>query len=233
MYRLTKSRRFFNDKKRMVGGRQQAGVTLIEVLVSILVLSVGLLGMMGLQAGAMRFEHGAWVRAAVSAAVADFSDGIRMIHNSANIKEDCIAGVCTFEYGPSLFESIRSYDEELEATKNAAYFVTNPNCDSSNCTNEEFISFQRASWRRGINASFPGGVGFIEHARPGKAREEMNQFFTLTIAWADKSLVKSDGSVDTVPSCKGTEVGAAARNCCPDAIKASAGVRCTRVVVLP
>ncbi len=233
MYRLTKSRRFFNDKKRRAAGSQQAGVTLIEVLVSILVLSVGLLGMMGLQAGAMRFEHGAWVRSAVSAAVADFSDGIRMIPNWVTVCVKIVGGSgvekCTKEKVQEQFASIRSYADELKATENAAYFVTNPNCDSTNCTYKEFVSFQRASWRRGINANFPGGVGFIQRS----GAEGLSQTYTLIVAWADKSLVDSDGTPSAATVCSGDEIGVAARNCCPTEISAPAGVRCTSVVVLP
>jgi type IV pilus assembly protein PilV len=194
--------------------KQQSGVTLIEVLVSILVLSVGLLGMLGMQAGSMRFEQGAWVRSAVSAAVADFSDGIRMLPNAL----------------PTEVASVRTYATELAATEDNDYFVPDKDCNSTNCTPAEFASFQRVSWRRGINGSFPGGVGFIEQA--GVAGQ-LSQTYTLTIAWADKSLVGSDGSASAAPTCVGTEALAAARNCCPSAISAPAGIRCTRVVVLP
>lgn len=191
----------------------QRGVTLIEVLVSILVLSVGLLGMLGMQAGAMRFEHGAWVRAAVSSGVADFSDVIRMLPNATAAD----------------IESVRTYAAELAATADSTYFVPDTDCDSTVCTPAEFASFQRVSWRRSINASFPGGVGFIEQSgEPSKS-----QNYTLTIAWADRSLEKEDGTVKSALDCTGTEVGVAARNCCPEAIEAPAGVRCTRLVVLP
>jgi len=193
--------------------QQQAGATLIEVLVSILVLSVGLLGMMGMQAGAMRFEHGAWVRAAVSSAVADFSDGIRMLPNVL----------------PADVASVRTYAEELAATAGSSYFVPDKDCNSVACTPAEFVAFQRVGWRRSINTSLPGGVGFIQQS--GEAGR--SQIYTLVVAWADKSLVNSDGTASTAPVCAGDEVGAAARNCCPAAISAPAGVRCTSVVVLP
>lgn len=191
----------------------QNGATLIEVLVSILVLSVGLLGMMGLQAGSMRFEQGAWVRAAVSSAVADFSDGIRMLPSAT----------------PAEIESIRTYAEEIALMADASYFSPDKNCDSTVCTPAEFASFQRVSWRRSINANFPAGAGFIQQSGvPGRS-----QMYTLTIAWADKSLVDDAGSAVSAPVCTGSEKLSSARNCCPDVISAPAGVRCTVVEVLP
>jgi len=168
----------------------------------------------------MRFEHGAWVRAAVSAAVADFSDGIRMLPNAA----------------PADVESVRTYAAELAAMASSSYFVPAKNCDSVDCTSAEFVSFQRVGWRRHINANFPGGVGFIQEFHqtfPDGTRSQLSQTYTLTIAWADKSWVNDDGSPKDALECEGTEVLTAARNCCPAVISAPAGVRCTQVVVLP
>jgi len=191
----------------------QSGVTLIEVLVSILVLSVGLLGMLGMQAGAMRYEQGAWVRSAVSAAVADLSDVIRMLPTAL----------------PTEVAASRSYADELAATSDPAYFVPDTDCNATDCTAAEFASFQRVMWRRDIHDNFPAGVGFIQ--QDGVAGQSLS--YRLTIAWADRSLVDNLGAAVKAPVCKGAEVGAAARNCCPALIDASAGVRCTRMVVLP
>ncbi len=191
----------------------QRGVTLIEVLVSVLVLSVGLLGMMGLQAAALRFEQGAWARSAVSSSVADFSDGIRMMPTVT----------------PATIESIRTYNAELAATAEASYFVPSVDCDVQVCTADELAAFARTFWRRNIHNSFPAGVGFVQQTGvPGRSL-----VYAITVAWGDKSLVDVDGNVTTAPVCAGDEQLAAARNCCPAEIEAPAGVRCTRVVVLP
>lgn len=214
MYQLMKRNPYLTLMSGRRRPQQQSGVTLIEVLVSVLVLSLGLLGMLGMQAGAMRFENGAWVRAAVSAAVADFSDSIRMLPNAL----------------PTDIESVGTYADELAATADSAYFEPDKDCDSTDCTPAELVSFQRVGWRRHINASFPGGVGFIQQT--GVAGQ-MSQTYTITIAWADKSLVDKNGTATSAPDCKGDEVGVAARNCCPEVIEAPEAVRCTQVVVLP
>ena len=174
------------QQRQKMRHNHQNGATLIEVLVSILVLSVGLLGMMGLQAGSMRFEQGAWVRAAVSSAVADFSDGIRMLPSAT----------------PAEIGSIRTYAEEIALVAGSSYFSPDKNCDSTVCTPAEFASFQRVTWRRSINANFPAGAGFIQQSGvPGRS-----QMYTLTIAWADKSLVDDAGSVVSAPVCTGSEM---------------------------
>ncbi len=216
MYQLSQMTRSRGSRIGTSGLPSRAGargVTLIEVLVSILVLSVGLLGMMGLQAAALRYEQGAWARTAVSSSVADFSDGIRMLPTVT----------------PAIIESVRTYNAELAATADASYFVPGVDCDLQVCSADELAAFARTLWRRNIYGSFPAGVGFVQQAGvPGRSLA-----YALTVAWGDKSLVDADGNVTSAPVCAGNEQLAAARNCCPAEIEAPAGVRCTRVVVLP
>lgn len=191
----------------------QQGVSLIEVLVSILVLSLGLLGMMGMQVGSLRFEQGSWIRAAVSASVADFSDGIRMLPQAA----------------ASDIESTNTYASELAKSIKSSYFVPKVDCTSNNCTAAQFAEYYRVTWRKSLHDNLPAAVGFIDAQGNGGA----NLRYVITIAWADKSLVNDAGVLQKAPVCSGTEVGSAARNCCPAAISAPAGVRCTSLVVLP
>lgn len=53
------------------------GLTLIEILVAVLVVSVGLLGLAGLQAGALQQNHTAYTRTQVSNLAADITDRMR------------------------------------------------------------------------------------------------------------------------------------------------------------
>lgn len=53
------------------------GLTLIEILVAVLVVSVGLLGLAGLQAGALQQNHAAYTRTQVSNLAADITDRMR------------------------------------------------------------------------------------------------------------------------------------------------------------
>ena len=53
------------------------GLTLIEILVAVLVVSVGLLGLAGLQAGALQQNHTAYTRTQVTNLAADITDRMR------------------------------------------------------------------------------------------------------------------------------------------------------------
>lgn len=63
----------------MVGfARKTSGFTLIEVLVTLVVLSVGLLGLAGLQLVGMRGNHSAYLRTRATLAAADLVDRMRL-----------------------------------------------------------------------------------------------------------------------------------------------------------
>lgn len=63
--------------------RSARGLTLIEILVAVLVVSVGLLGLAGLQAGALQQNHAAYTRTQVSNLAADIVDRMRANRESA------------------------------------------------------------------------------------------------------------------------------------------------------
>lgn len=56
---------------------RQAGAGLVEVLVAVLVLSVGLLGMAGAQLVSLRNNHSAWLRSEATLATYDIMDRMR------------------------------------------------------------------------------------------------------------------------------------------------------------
>lgn len=57
--------------------RKQTGFTLIEVMVSVVVLAIGLLGLAGLQATSMRFNSSAYLRSQATSLAYDIADRIR------------------------------------------------------------------------------------------------------------------------------------------------------------
>ncbi|KFX71634.1 pilus assembly protein PilV [Pseudomonas taeanensis MS-3] len=61
----------------MINARQSAGFSLIEVLVSFLVLSIGVLGMAGLQLNALKFNQTAAVRSQATFLAYDIAERMR------------------------------------------------------------------------------------------------------------------------------------------------------------
>ena len=62
--------------------RRESGFSLIEVLVALLVLSIGLLGLAALQAQGLRFNHDAYVRTQATNLAYDIVDRMR-VNNTA------------------------------------------------------------------------------------------------------------------------------------------------------
>lgn len=63
------------------------GFTLVEVLVALLILSIGLLGLAGLQAGGLRSNHSAYLRSQAVMLAHDMAD--RMRSNPVAAAADC------------------------------------------------------------------------------------------------------------------------------------------------
>ncbi|WJW75090.1 type IV pilus modification protein PilV [Thiohalobacter sp. IOR34] len=61
----------------------QRGITMIEVLVTVIVLSIGLLGLASLQANGMRFNHSAHLRSQATFLAYDIADAMRANRDNA------------------------------------------------------------------------------------------------------------------------------------------------------
>lgn len=77
------------------GAPRQRGFTLIEILVAIVVLSIGLLGLAGLQAYGLQANHGAYMRSQASILAYDIIDAMRANRAAARGGEYDIALAAT------------------------------------------------------------------------------------------------------------------------------------------
>ncbi|EGG98963.1 Type IV fimbrial biogenesis protein PilV [gamma proteobacterium IMCC2047] len=68
---------------RGVNKKSQQGITLIEVLVALLVLSIGLVGLAALQLNSLRFNHSAFLRTQSTVLAYDIIDSMRVNRDKA------------------------------------------------------------------------------------------------------------------------------------------------------
>lgn len=117
--------------------RAQAGVGMIDVLIALVVLSIGLLGLAGLQATGLRYNHGAYLRTQATLLAYGMADRMR-----ANI-----AGVTAGSYNSLL----------TSGTPPAA----STNCTTSVCSSVQMADYDAAQWEADVQALLPSGKGVV------------------------------------------------------------------------
>ena len=115
--------------------RAQAGFTLVEALVTFLILAIGLLGLAGLQAKGLQFDQSAYQRTQAVLLAADISD--RMRANLATAR----ASSYTVAFG--------------DAVSSTA------NCNTSTCTVATMAKYDLTQWKIALAQLLPRGDGKI------------------------------------------------------------------------
>jgi type IV pilus assembly protein PilV len=143
------------------------GFTVVEVLVSLLILSVGLMGLASLQVVGLQNTQGGSQRAQAAYLAYDIAD--RMRSNTAAVT----AGNYNF---------------------NGALIVAPPNCIgvAANCTTAQMATFDLAQWRNLISTYLTGGTATIAAVDVGTTTQ-----VTVTVQWTDPFTVDAGNEVAT------------------------------------
>ncbi|MFK7814876.1 MAG: type IV pilus modification protein PilV [Gammaproteobacteria bacterium] len=146
---------------------KHTGFTLMEVLVALAVLSIGLLGMAGMQLFSLKSSHDAYKRTQATLFAYDLIEKMR-----AN-RDEALSG---------------GYDSALNAIP-----ATVPNCQISNCSTTQVANYELAEWKCGLG-SYTGNVSCAAplNATPilpnGDGSVDRNgNVFTITITWDERN----------------------------------------------
>ncbi len=145
----------------------QVGFTLLEILVAIVVLSIGLLGLAGLQAVSLNNNQTAYYRSIASQQAYDMADRIR-----ANL-----VGVRAGNY----------------SNLTAGLPGGNPNCIAGVCTAANMAISDHRQWNTLNAALLPSGDGTVvcEDGAPGAGCTAVpatgNWIFRITVSWTEKN----------------------------------------------
>ena len=112
------------------------GFTLLEILIAVVVLSIGLLGVASLQALGQQSNHSAYLRSQATALAYDMLD--RMRANNAGVK----AG---------------NYD----AIDTTAQTYSDPGCASSSCSPSLMAQYDEYDWQQELKTQLPSGNGTV------------------------------------------------------------------------
>nr|WP_315231262.1 type IV pilus modification protein PilV [uncultured Albidiferax sp.] len=214
--------------------RRDHGVTLVEVLVAILILSIGLLGMAGLQLATAKYKLSSGARASLASLYADYADRVRINTESAGINSISGGGTA------SLYTYRTTWAAQQAITSSSmASSISAVACEgSSACTSANRAAYDMLTWRKSVRDNLPQGSVYVV----GDRRDGIN----ITFMWFDKDSTTSSSRTDdgtgntltTAASCSsdtatGTESGLAQQTCCPAPAAAPAGVRCVRFSFMP
>jgi len=116
-----------------VSAARQAGVGLIEVLVALLVLTIGILGIVALQTRALQFNQESIYTSQALMLAYEMTDRIRANKTSVN-------------------DYLVDYGSAVSA---------GTNCETSTCSPDQMASFDLAAWKEAVAFNLPLGDGEV------------------------------------------------------------------------
>ncbi|HSC47228.1 MAG TPA: type IV pilus modification protein PilV [Gammaproteobacteria bacterium] len=154
----------------------QSGFSLLEVLISLVVLSVGLLGIAGLETAGMRMTYNGSVWSAAAISAQNMVDKMRAnpgcINNGATITS------CTSTGGVIG----GNYDAVTAAPSG-----TIPTCSSA-CTSSDVATLDKSNWYSTLSTNLPSGTGSVMCVTPNycdQANYVSQAVYVITICWDD------------------------------------------------
>jgi type IV pilus assembly protein PilV len=171
------------------------GFTLLEVLIALLVLSIGLLGLAGLQAFSMRYNQSANYRTQATNLAYQISDLIRSYRGAANPASD-----------PNNHANVRRLISGFEGSFAGASTV-----DSTlDCSSANAVDCDRMQWVNALDAALPGARARIRFG--GITGAATDGAVTIEICWTDDRTQ----SVTPTSDCTGASEGYGQRTVGPD-----------------
>lgn len=180
--------------------KRQTGTTLVEIMVSIVVIAIGLLGLASMQINALKFQQTASQRSEAVQASYDLADRMRV----------------NFVYTrPELYANERTANEAKYTSKSTYAAGANSDHTAPNncnrvvaqgaCTSEQVAANDLADWQLNLKRRLAGGTGYIEPVM-GAAKST----FDVTVMWLEPTLDAVDST-------------------CPKDAATPKGVRCFKV----
>jgi type IV pilus assembly protein PilV len=221
--------------------RHLQGVTLIEVLVAVMVLSIGLLGIAGLQLATAKYKLGSTARSSVSILLSDFTDRVRTNPEMAGPNRrtqvsDPALSSSDIDNSKYTFQETWSEQQGITESDLTSLISAVPKDSAGIYLPQDLATLDMLSWRKRVRESLPQGAVFVAGNR--------STGIDVTFMWldkdnTDKSLRTDDRSTTvsllSAPTCStaNTESGIAQQTCCPAAADVKPGVRCTRFSFMP
>jgi type IV pilus assembly protein PilV len=154
--------------------KRHRGVSLIEVLVALLILSIGLLGVAGLQVVALRSNHGSFVRGQAVLLASDMAD--RMRANRLGVIS--AAGTDIGNYDSA---NVAGNFQAAADNTCTQVGVTAPNV----CTVTQMAAHDRFEWDQILDDRLPAGTGQVCIDTSGAACDGLTGVYWIRVTWIE------------------------------------------------
>lgn len=149
---------------------REHGFSLLEVLIALLVLSVGLLGIAGLQTVSLRFNHQSYERTQAVVLVSEIIE--KMTSNPVAVRDGIFNAVDT-SAGP----------------------ITGYGTCPTSCTTTELANYDLFRWQSAIQnpRNLAQGVGTIQRVFTPMVGTATQHVFNVTVSWVENGLTMTQG----------------------------------------
>jgi type IV pilus assembly protein PilV len=150
---------------RSTPAQSSKGFSLLEVMIALLVLSIGLLGLAGLQTFSLKFNHQSYERTQATLLIYDIMDRI-----TAN---PIAARAGDFDNVP--------------AGSLASAYAASASCQTTGCSPSALASYDINSWKLQLESSkvIAQGTGAVLRANPG---DLTGCIYDITITWVENDI---------------------------------------------
>lgn len=181
--------------RRLNAASRQAGASLIEVLVSVLVIALGILTMAAVQSNAIRFQKTSEFRAIATLMASELAD--RMRANEIGVSDNLYA-VASASYSAGKITTDNQGSAQTCGTLDASKVLTG-------CTVQQMASQDLYEWRKRVRMTLPGASIHIGNF---DATQNAAEFW---IAWTEADDKDASGASRSAVSaeCPPTTVWAA------------------------
>lgn len=172
-----KAARFTSIPQKIAPPVRSAGFTLVEVLVALVVLSVGLLGIAGMITTALRTNDGAYLRTEANIMAYSMLDRMRTNRDAATQSD---------------------YDSSMGTASSTA--PTTCLGTSADCTSSQMATWDIYEWKKELAGNLPSGQGSIATKLDASGVVEV----TITVQWnaarAEQALSNTSASSNAATS---------------------------------
>lgn len=176
---------FLNQHKLTVP-RRQSGISLLEMMISLMILAVGLLGLAAMQSRSMMMNQSAHYRSVAADLAADLADRIRANRSPYLASTDAASAV---PLPPSFATDVCP----KPASGTTTFTCTQPSVGGV-ARNAYNAAADLAGWYALLQASLPGGDYSLTSADAGGGALR----YTLTITWNDDRSASTVGTFNYI-----------------------------------